>query len=144
MMPVNSSLLAGFTLKIENSQGITITSITDTNFADVEVAVDTANPTTGSPVIGGLTTSSFPTSQTGTATITGNTDGVGTENAQYQFEFRPALPIPGEGVLSIVVPSGIVIPSASSLTVTCSTGCTANGSLTYTAASSTMEIRNAF
>ena len=116
--PVLQTLLTGFTLSIKNSLGVTITGPTDANLKNVEVAVDPNNVATGSPVTGGLVTSAFPTTA-GTAAIVGNTDGVGTQNAQYQFTFTPTLPIPAEGVLTMTVPSGITVPGSVSLTSVC-------------------------
>ena len=73
-------------------------------------------------------------------TFLANTDGVGTENAQYQFTFVPGLPIPIEGVMVITVPAGITYPNG--LTLSCSAGC--SGSVTPTTTPTTITINNAF
>ena len=60
------------------------------------------------------------------------------------MEFVPSLPIPSEGVLTLTVPSGITVPSSVNLQFVCSAGCKQNGSLTYSANTGTIQIKNAF
>ena len=145
MMPVVTTLNTGFTLEIDNSAGAVITGISDANLKAVEVATDPADPTTGTPFTGSLTTTTYPTTTAGSSMkIVGNTDGVGTKNAQYQFNLKTTLPLPQETVVEITVPSGVVVPSASSLTTVCNAGCKSSGTLTWTASSSTISIANMF
>jgi len=144
---VNTSVLDGFDLRILNSLGVAITGIGDANLAIIEEAVDPTDETTGliGPLaLGGFSTTTFPSRIDGKASIVGNTDGVSTANASYQMEFINSLPIPAEGIMVLTVPSGVTVPnaSASSITMTCNTGCSKAGSLSYS--NGEFTIKNAF
>jgi len=61
------------------------------------------------------------------------------------MEFVPSLPIPAEGVLVLTIPTsttGVRIPNANTLTMTCYTGCTQAG--TFSLSGTELTIRNAF
>jgi len=144
---VNTSVLDGFDLVIYNSLGLAVAGIGDANLSIIEEAVDPTDKTTGliGPVaLGGFSTTTFPTRSDGKASIVGNTDGVSTANASYQMEFITTLPIPSEGMMVLTVPSGVTVPnaSASSITMSCNTGCSKAGSLTYS--NGEFTIKNAF
>ncbi len=133
---VNTSVLEGFTLNIYNSEGNAISGIGDVALKIIETAVDPTDVVTnlvGPIAIGGFSTTQFPTQTNGQASIIGNTDGVSTQNAQYQMEFTTTLPIPSEGIMVMTVPSGVAVPnaSASSISMICNAGCSTNGALTY-------------
>jgi len=76
LQTVNAKVDSGFTLAIKNSAGATITSPAD--LIEVETAVDPNDILNGKPFTGKIETTTYPTVTTGSLSIVGNTDGVGT------------------------------------------------------------------
>ncbi len=78
---VNTSVLAGFTLNIYNSEGNPVSGIGDAALKIIETAVDPTDVVTnvvGPIATGGFSTTQFPTQTNGKGSIIGNTDGVST------------------------------------------------------------------
>jgi len=125
-----------------NSGGNAFTQVSQ--LKSIETATDPSNPTTGSPVLGGVTTSTSPTISNGSSSIIVGTDGVGKSGGSYQFQFTPSLPIPSEGAFTISIPSGISLPGigVSGLSMVCETGCAKAGTLSYSGGD--LTIKNAF
>ena len=69
---------------------------------------------------------------------------MGTVNAQYEFSYTTTLPLPQETVVEITVPAGVVVPSVSSLTNVCNSGCIGSGAIAWNAVTSTITISNMF
>ena len=84
----------------------------------------------------------------GTIAFLDGLDGISKENANYGFTYRAANPIPDTaGLLVITVPDGVTVPgaSASTLALTCNSGCADSGaSMAYASGSRELTITGLF
>ena len=135
-----TTLLEDWTFMIKTERGVVHGGNGNTDpadWADYDIAIN-------ENVTPGVIVSSILTS--GTTGLTISDTGLSVTDVTYTFSITNQNAIPQEGVIIIVVPTGVTIPSNdfSDLIMVCTSGCNTAGTLSYNSGSRDLTIENSF